>query len=107
IITGGVEAHYEENHHGIEVTCWSWGGWSGCYIDSTGESAADQVYMTNPAFVGMHDLCVVALKAIYFVYDPGCGQLRVGGHIVTLNWRLEELPPVIASVPDAIEIVPA
>ncbi|MBU0964708.1 carboxypeptidase-like regulatory domain-containing protein [Patescibacteria group bacterium] len=106
IVTGGVEAHYEENHPGIEVTCWSWGGWGGCYIDSTGESAADQVYMTNPDIVGMHDLCAVALRALHFVYDPGCGQTRVGGQIVILNWRLEELAPVIAVVPDAIELVP-
>jgi hypothetical protein len=105
IIEGGVEDHYAENHPGVGVTCWSWGGWSGCYFDDGSGDAVTQVYVPKPGIEGYHDLCVVAWRAIYFVYDPGCGQTRVGGEMVTLNWRLEELPPLAGVVENMIEIV--
>jgi len=104
IITGSVEEHYESNHPGVEITCWSWGGLSGCYFTDGSGEAVTTVYVPAEGVAGLHDLCVVAWNAIYFVYDPGCGQTRVGGQIVTLNWRLEELGPVAAAVPDAINI---
>jgi len=104
IITGSATAHYESNHPGVEITCWSWGGWSGCYIVDSGENAIIQAYGPAEGVVGPKDLCVVAWKAMYFVYDPGCGQTRVGGKVVTLNWRLEELDPVAAVVPNQITI---
>lgn len=106
IITGSVTEHYESNHPGIEISYWSWGGWSGYYFTDGGGAAVTLLYVSAPAegVVGPYDLCVVAQRAIYFVYDPGCGQTRVGGQIVTINWRLEELDPVAAAVPDMISI---
>lgn len=106
IITGGVEAHYASEHPGVEITCWSWGGHSGCYFDDGSGSAVTTVQVPAEGVAGLHDLCVVAWRAIHFVYDPGCGQLRVGGQIVTLNWRLEELPPIAGAIESLIEIVP-
>lgn len=107
VITGGVKEHYESNHPGVEINCWAWGGYSGCYFTDGSGAAATQVYVPAEGVAGLHDLCVVAKRAIYFVYDPGCGQIRVGGQIVTLNWRLEELDPVAAAVPDLVNITPA
>ena len=104
IITGGAENHYESNHPGVEITCWSWGGYGGCYFTDGSGEAVTSVNVPAEGVVGAYDLCVVAQRAIYFVYDPGCGQTRVGGQIVTLNWRLEELDPVAAAVPDMISI---
>ena len=105
IITGSVEEHYESKHPGVEITCWAWGGLSGCYFDDGSGSAVNQVYVPAEGVAGMYDVCAVAWRAIYFVYDPGCGQTRVGGRIVTLNWRLVELNPVAAAVPNQINIV--
>jgi len=106
IITGSVQAHYAAEHPGVEISCWSWEDLSGCYFTDGSGEAIISVDVPAEGVAGMHDLCVVALRAIHFVYDPGCGQTRVGGQIVILNWRLEELAPVIAAAPDAIEIVP-
>jgi len=107
IITGSVKEHYESNHPGVEINCWSWGGYSGCYFTDGSGAAVTSVYVPAEGVAGIKDVCVVAWRAIYFVYDPGCGQTRVGGQIVTLNWRLEELPPVASAVPDMINITPA
>jgi len=104
IITGSVEAHYASNHPGVGITCWSWGGLSGCYFNDGSGSAITTVNVPAEGVAGLHDLCVVAWRALHFVYDPGCGQTRVGGQIVTINWRLEELDPVAAAVPDMISI---
>ena len=106
IITGSVTEHYESNHPGVEITCWSWGGLSGCYFDDGSGSAVTSVYVPKEGVTGLHDLCVAGLRALHFVYDPGCGQTRVGGQIVILNWRLEELPPIAHVVEGLIEIVP-
>lgn len=103
IFTGSATEHYESNHPGVEITCWSWGGWGGCTLED-GSAAYTIVNVPAEGVTGLHDLCVVAWRAIYFVYDPGCGQTRVGGQIVTINWRLEELDPVAAAVPDMISI---
>lgn len=105
--TTAVEQHYADNHPGLEITCWSWGGLSGCYFNDGSGEAVTTVYVPAGGVVGVHDVCAVAWRAIYFVYDPGCGQTRVGGQIVTLNWRLEELAPTVIAIPSAIEIVPA
>lgn len=107
IITGGVEAHYASEHPGVEITCWSWGGLSGCYFDDGSGNAVNQVYVPAEGVVGIKDVCVVAWRAIHFVYDPGCGTTRVGGQTVTLNWRLEELSPIARVIEGSIEIVPA
>jgi len=107
IIIGGVQAHYDTYHPGVEITCWSWGGLSGCYFTDGSGEAVTQVYVPAAGVVGIKDVCVVAWRAIHFVYDPGCGQTRVGGQIVILNWRLEELPPIAHAVESLIEIVPA
>ncbi len=106
IITGGVEEHYASNHPGVEITCWSWGGLSGCYFDDGSGSAVNQVYVPAEGVVGPYDLCVVALKVWSLVYDPGYGQQRVGNQWVTVNWRPVELEPVAAAVPDMINITP-
>lgn len=103
IVTGSIEAHYASEHPGIEITCWSWGGWGGCTLED-GSAAYIIVNVPVEGAAGLHDLCVVALKAYYFVYDPGCGQLRLGTGWVTLNWRLEEFPPIALAFPDSIEI---
>jgi len=104
IITGSVEAHYASNHPGVEITCWSWGGLSGCYFTDGSGDAVTSVNVPAEGIVGLHDLCVVAWRAMYFVYDPGCGQTRVGGKVVTINWRLEELDPFAATVPNMVSI---
>ena len=107
IITGSTTAHYESKHPGVKITCWSWGGLSGCYFTVGGGDAVKQVYVPAPGVVGIKDVCVVALRAIYFVYDPGCGQTRVGGKVVIVNWRLEELPPIADVVPEMVNITGA
>lgn len=105
IIEGSVEQHFVDNHPEHPVTCWHWGGYGGCYFNDGSGQAIETVYVPKPGIEGLHDLCVVAWRAIYFVYDQGCGQTRVGGQIVTLNWRLEELTPIAAAMPDFMEIV--
>jgi len=104
IITGSVEAHYASNHPGVAITCWTWEGMSGCYFDDGSGSAVTTVRIPAPGIAGPHDLCVVANEALYFAYDPGCGQLRLGTGWVTLNWRLEELPLVAVAVQNQINI---
>jgi hypothetical protein len=107
IIEGSVQAHYEENHPGVDVNCGSWGGYSWCYIEGTDNPAAEQVYTTVDWALGFWDLCVVSWRAYYFVYDPGYGQQRVGSHWVTVNWRPIEIEPAVAVFPEQIEIIPA
>jgi len=107
IIYGSVQDHYDTYHPGVEITYWFYQGWGGQYSGwnfADGSAAVTQVYVPAEGVTGLHDLCVVALKAYYFVYDPGCGQLRLGTGWVTLNWRLEELPPLAIAQPNQIEI---
>jgi len=107
IITGGVEEHYESNHPGVEITCWSWGGYGGCYFADGSGDAVITVYVPAEGVAGLHDLCVVAMKVWSLVYDPGYGQQRVGGQWVTVNWRPVELDPVASAVPELVNITAA
>ncbi len=105
IITGGVEEHYAANHPGVEITCWAWGGLSGCYFDDGSGNAVNQVYVPAPGIVGPYDLCVVADKVCYLVYDPH--YITVGGVRYLINWSPVALDPVAAAVPDMINITAA
>jgi len=107
IITGGIKEHYESNHPGVEITCWAWGGLSGCYFNDGSGEAVTSVYVPAEGVTGPFDLCAVALKAWSLVYDPGYGQQRVGSKWVTVNWRPVELDPVASAVPDMINITAA
>ena len=74
IISGSVLTHYDTYHPGVEILYYSGWGYSGYYFTDGSGVAATQVYVPAEGAIGIKDVCAVALRAIYFVYDPGCGQ---------------------------------
>lgn len=97
-------AHFKTDHPDAGVKCWAWGGLGGCYFEDGSGNAIYNTSVPAEGVTGKHDLCVVAWRALYFVYDEGWSQTRIGGETVILNWRPVELTPVAAAVPDAINI---
>jgi hypothetical protein len=65
------------------------------------------VYQPPGGYPALFDVCAVAWDALYFAYDPGYGQTRVGGEMVLLNWRPVELEPCVVVKEGAFTLINA